>query len=124
MSNTYDGPERRKHERVETDEPATIVFPNGRTSIECRVLDKSEGGMLLKIDAFVRLPAEFTLLSGDPEVCSICRVAWRIGSRTGCEFLHQFVDDSPGRRHVLPVESTFDEQVIQSRLLKHPLIVS
>ena len=124
MANTYDGPDRRKHERVETDESATIVFPNGKTTIECRILNRSEGGMLLKVDAIIRLPAEFTLLTGDPVVCSICRIAWRIGSRTGCEFLHQFIDDSPDGNHVLPVESRFDERVIESRLLKHPLIIS
>ena len=124
MTVIYDGPERRTSERVPTDEPATIIYPNGYTKLQCRIKNRSDGGVLLQVDASANLPGEFTLITGDPEISTVCRIAWRIGSRTGCELIAEFTEVSPGQSHTLPVSSEQPEKMIHSRLLKHPLIVS
>ncbi len=124
MTQVYDGPERRAFERTETDEAGVIVFPDGKTSLPCQLLNRSEGGVLLKVDASVKLPAEFTLVSGEPECRVLCRIAWRIGSRTGCEFLCQLTDVGLDKDYILPIASESREMIIESPVLKHPLIVT
>lgn len=124
MTQAYDGADRRKFERTETDETGIIVLPDGNTRLPCQLLNRSEGGVLLKIGASEHLPGEFTLLSGDPETQVVCRIAWRVGSRTGCEFLCQPAEKGIDNDYVLPVQSECKETVIESRVLRHPLIVS
>lgn len=124
MTQNYDGADRREFERTETDEDGIIVFPDGHTRLPCQLLNRSEGGVLLKINASEKLPGEFTLISGDPETHMVCRIAWRIGSRTGCEFICQLAELGVGNDFVLPVQSESKETVIESRLLRHPLIIS
>lgn len=124
MTKVYDGPERRAFERTETDEAGTVVFPNGKTRVPCRVLNRSEGGVLLKIDAYERLPADFTLIFGEPETAMVCRIAWRIGCRVGCEFICQIADIGADQDYILPVASEHAGTLIDSPVLRHPLIVS
>ena len=116
--------ERRASERVETDEAATIQFPNGNTRLPCRIVNRSEGGVLLKVGASARLPNEFILLSGSPETRNVCRIAWRIGSQAGCEFLKELPDQAHNGQWIMPVGPERCEKVINSRLLKRPLIIS
>ena len=100
-----------------------IVFPNGKTRLPCRLLNRSEGGVLLKIGASENLPTEFTLISGEPEVCTVYRIAWRIGCRVGCELICQIADDCVDQDYVLPLASEHSETLIDSPVLKHPLII-
>ena len=123
MTKVYDVPERRAYERTATDEAGTIVFPNGKTRVPCRLLNRSEGGVLLKIGASENIPADFTLISGEPETGIVCRVAWRIGSRVGCEFICLIADIGVDQDYILPVASEHAETLIDSPVLRHPLII-
>lgn len=116
--------EQRASQRIETNEAAAILFPNGRTRITCRVLNRSEGGILLKVGASARLPQEFILLSGTSEIRTVCRIAWRIGSQTGCEFISRLPGQSHNGEWILPVEPERCKKIIKSRVLKRPLIIS
>lgn len=115
---------RRSSERLEADEAATILFPNGRARVPCRVINYSDGGVLLRISASARLPNEFVLLTGVSENRRVCRVAWRIGSQTGCEFVNQFSSQGKDGDWVLPIAPERAQKVIKSRVLKRPLIIS
>ena len=71
------------------------MWPDGRTRVPCKIIDRSEGGVQILVDRTVELPEEFRIVTGTPQVHAICRVAWRVGSHTGCEFIAQFCDDDP-----------------------------
>ena len=124
MTDTTDKAHLRASERIKTDEPAAVLFPNGRTRIPCRVSDRSEGGVQLKISASAQLPDEFILVQEDPDHRTICRIAWRIGSRLGCEFIDEFSEDEDRTGWVMPVRAAENKGVIRSRVLKRPLMIS
>ncbi len=124
MSQEFDEPEWRTSERTEADEAATILFPISETRVPCRLLNRSESGVLLKISASARLPAEFILLAGVPETRTMCRIAWRVGSQAGCEFISQFSGQGDNEEGIQPAEPEHTKMVIKSRVLKRPLIVS
>ena len=114
----------RKFERIKTDEAAIILFPDGHTRMSCRLVDRSEGGVQLRIGASVQLPKEFILLIGKPERRHVCRIVRRIGSRAGCQFISQLSEEALNSDWVYPVDAEPTKGVIKSRLLKRPLIVS
>ena len=116
--------ELRKWVRVKTDETVTVMFPNQRTRVPCRMVDRSEGGVQLRISGSARLPNEFYLLIGPDETRHVCRIAWRIGSRAGCQFIDQFSNWGKGDKGPCLVEADSAKGVIKSRLLKRPLIIS
>ncbi len=114
----------RKFERIKTDEAAIILFPDGHTRMSCRLVDRSEGGVQLRIGASAQLPKEFILLIGKPERRHVCRIVRRIGSRAGCQFISQLSEEALNSDWVYPVDAEPTKGVIKSRLLKRPLIVS
>lgn len=116
--------ELRASKRGETDEAAVIFFPNGPTRVSCRLLNRSEGGVLLEVGTSAQFPSEFILIAGTPETRVMCRLAWRIGSRVGCEFISRFSTEEESSDWVLPVVTEPREMLINSSVLKRALIIS
>ena len=117
-------PERRASDRATSDENVTVVFPNGRTRISCRLIDRSAGGVSIRVSTSAHLPQEFIILTGPNETRSICRIAWRIGSQAGLEFIEAFTADADKADWALPITAERAEKVVRSRLLKRPLIIN
>ncbi|NNE23506.1 MAG: hypothetical protein HKN11_12935 [Rhizobiales bacterium] len=109
----------RKSERVSSDEDAVILLADGRTRHPCKIIDRSEGGVQIKIDRSAELSQEFWLIAGTPQAQTICSLAWRVGSRAGCAFVAHFGNRNDGG--AAPGQSGQD--AIRSRLLKRPLII-
>lgn len=124
MTDTTQTPERRASERAVSDETVTILFPNGQTRVSCRLLDRSTGGVSIRVSASAPLPPEFILLTGPNETRSVCRIAWRIGSQAGLEFIEAFTEASDTADWALPITAERAEKVVTSRLLKRPLIIN
>lgn len=124
MTNTTHTPERRASERAVSDENVTILFPNGSTRVSCRLIDRSDGGVSIRVSASAPLPPEFILLTDPNETRSICRIAWRIGSQAGLEFIEAFTEASDKADWALPITAERAEKVVTSRLLKRPLIIN
>ena len=124
MTDASNAPERRAHERAVSDENVTILYPNGRTRVPCRLLDRSVGGVSIRVSASAHLPPEFILLTGPQQTRSVCRIAWRIGSQAGLEFIEAFTEVSDKADWALPITAERAEKMVKSRLLKRPLIIS
>ncbi len=124
MTDTPDRPERRAFERARCDETATILFPNGRTRVPCRVVDRSAGGVSIRVSGSARLPEEFILLTGPAETRNVVRIAWRMGSQAGLEFIEAFTEEADKADWALPITNERAERVVKSRLLKRPLIIN
>ena len=89
---------QRKHTREEVDRAIVAVFRTGGSSIEARVLDRSEGGLGVEVPEEVAgaVPGsdaefELTIRSDDGQETRRARVAWSrtVGriKRAGIEFL-------------------------------------
>ncbi|NNE21649.1 MAG: PilZ domain-containing protein [Rhizobiales bacterium] len=124
MTEASNVPERRAHERGVSDENATVLYPNGRTRVPCRLLDRSAGGVSIRVSASAHLPAEFILLTGPQQTRSVCRIAWRIGSQAGLEFIEAFTEAGEKADWALPITAERAQKVVKSRLLKRPLIIN
>ena len=124
MTDTIQAPERREFERAACDENVIILFPNGRTRVSCRMIDRSAGGVSIRVSASAPLPPEFIILTGAEETRSICRIAWRIGSQAGLEIIEAFTEASEQADWALPISADRAEKVVNSRLLKRPLIIN
>ena len=64
---------------------AQIVLNEGRSVIDCRMRNASEGGATLEVDSLAGIPDEFALRSSEGR--RSCRVAWRRPGRIGVAFL-------------------------------------
>lgn len=76
--------DRREFGRRRAAAAATVRLPD-QSLLDCKVLNISEGGALLKIDA-VALPLQFTLCTDDG-VSLACEVRHRRGALVGVEFI-------------------------------------
>lgn len=123
MTDTPEVPERRASVRAIVDDNVTVLFPNGTTRVSCRLIDRSEGGVSIRVSASAPLPPEFILLTGPEETRTICRIAWRIGSQAGLEFIEAFTEEADKADWALPITAERAEKVVRSRLLKRPLII-
>jgi hypothetical protein len=77
--------DRRKSERHSCQGAAKIQFGAGSLPRDCTITDVSDGGVRIVAEN-LDVPAEFTLIlaTGRPR---LCRLAWRIGSEFGAQFI-------------------------------------
>jgi hypothetical protein len=80
--------DRRKHPRVESDEPAYISTSG--LSIRCRLLNVSSEGAALEVPDPTFVPSDFQLMTERDRVVRRCRVIWIKKNRVGVAF------DQPG----------------------------
>jgi hypothetical protein len=76
--------ERRKHQRVEVDEPAYICGDGSSTM--CRVLNISAEGAAVDVPNPSFLPERFELMTENDRVIRSCRVIWIIQNSVGVAF--------------------------------------
>ena len=79
------GPERRQSRRHKTLKAGEIVYRDGH-SVDCTVLDLSEGGARLRLGEFTQCPAQFTLRIGSGPSYR-CRLVWHGKHELGAKFL-------------------------------------
>jgi len=78
--------ERRRHERRRVLRRARIVFRNGHSTVDCVLLDLSDGGARLKASGLLALPERFELrIENGPSY--LAAVAYRHLEATGVRFL-------------------------------------
>ncbi|ABA04728.1 hypothetical protein Nwi_1467 [Nitrobacter winogradskyi Nb-255] len=76
--------DRRKHPRVEIDEPAYISM--GGFSMRCRLLNVSPEGAALEVPNPASVPLSFQLMTEKDRVIRGCRVIWTKQNRIGVAF--------------------------------------
>jgi len=76
--------ERRRHLRIEVDEPARILI-DSRATIRCLVRNVSLGGACLELDPALPVPQTFDLIPQTSDA-HVCRVVWRLRDRIGVAF--------------------------------------
>ena len=77
-------PERRRSDRRTVEAPGVIHLDNGRRR-DCRVVNLSETGVKLAVEAGMLLPERFALALGIRRPRPV-RVAWRNGGELGVAF--------------------------------------
>ena len=83
--------ERRQGVRFGTTIPALIHVAGGASLLPCTVLDVSEGGGRIRLEAPLMLPDQFTLLlTSNGRVRRDCRVIWRQDVYLGVAFSARF----------------------------------
>ena len=76
--------DRRKHLRIEVDEPANISV--GGSSTRCKVLNRSEDGAALEVPNSAYVPARFQLMTEKDRIVRQCRIIWMQQNRIGVAF--------------------------------------
>jgi hypothetical protein len=76
--------DRRKHPRVEIDEPAYISA--GGWSMRCRLLNVSTEGAAIEVPDPTFVPSHFQLMTEKDRVIRRCQVIWIKKNRVGVTF--------------------------------------
>jgi PilZ domain len=77
---------RRRHTRRASDAAAVIHF-DGSNAIRCNLLDVSDGGARLWLEAPSDLPPNFMLTVPAEQMKRSCKLVWQVGNRVGVLFL-------------------------------------
>jgi len=77
---------RRRHIRRASVAAAVIHF-DGSNDIRCNLLDVSDGGVRLCLEAPSDLPPIFMLTVPAERIERSCKLVWKIGKRVGVLFL-------------------------------------
>jgi DNA-binding response OmpR family regulator len=78
---------RRQHPRVRTLKRGQIIYRQSSCTLDCLVLNISDGGAALQPADFVELPETF-LLKLEHGPTHRCEVCWRHGNKMGVRFLN------------------------------------
>ena len=76
--------DRRKHPRIETDEPAYISADG--LSTRCRLLNVSMEGAAVEVPDPAYIPSHFQLMTEKDRVIRRCRIIWIKQNRIGIVF--------------------------------------
>jgi hypothetical protein len=111
-----------------------IAFPNGISTIACRIRDQSATGALLLVEPGSAVPDEFILIFSGEGHKVPCAVAWRRPGKIGVRFIAALTDrrhhtgSSPPPGLTRPAEAIAtpapadDTRIeVRSRLLKKPI---
>ena len=86
--------ERRAHERRNVNHRGILSFNGGRSAVACRLVNLSEGGVLVRVDTPQMLPPQVSLIYDRldeqmPEVISASCMVVRLEARAAAlKFLH------------------------------------
>jgi hypothetical protein len=76
--------DRRKHPRIETEEPAYISVDGSST--RCRLVNISEMGAAVEVPDPAYVPSHFQLMTEKDRVIRNCRLIWIKQNRIGVAF--------------------------------------
>ena len=79
--------EKRTSERHLTLQTARITCTDNSFSLECAILDVSDGGACILVPEGAPVPEMFTLSLDHDKSLHRCRRAWRKGARVGVSFV-------------------------------------
>jgi PilZ domain len=85
ISGPGDMDERRKHPRIEIDEPAYVSA--GGSVMSCVVRNISPEGAAIEVDNPAFVPARFRLVMANGATVHDCNVAWIQKNRIGLTFI-------------------------------------
>jgi PilZ domain-containing protein len=88
--------DRRKHPRIETDEPAYISADGSST--RCRLLNVSAEGAAVEVPDPAFVPSHFQLMTEKDRVIRRCRVMWIKQNRIGIAF--EQADPGPPKSNI------------------------
>ena len=86
--------ERRAHERRNVNHRGILSFNDGKSAVACRLVNLSEGGVLVRVDTPQMLPQQVSLIYDRldeqmPEVISASCTLVRLEARAAAlKFLH------------------------------------
>ena len=86
--------ERRAHERRNVNHRGILSFNDGKSAVACRLVNLSEGGVLVRVDTPQMLPQQVSLIYDRldeqmPEVISASCTVVRLEARAAAlKFLH------------------------------------
>ena len=86
--------ERRAHERRNVNHRGILSFNDGKSAVACRLVNLSEGGVLVRVDTPQMLPPQVSLIYDRldeqmPEVISASCMVVRLEARAAAlKFLH------------------------------------
>ncbi len=95
MTSADKPPEHRRASRRKTLKGARILFPNGISTMACKVRDQSDTGALIFIEIGSAIPDEFILIMDGEDLKRPCNVAWRRPGKMGVRYVEALSD----RRH-------------------------
>jgi hypothetical protein len=78
--------ERRRGTRIRAYKGARIILNNGRSTIDCVVVDQSRSGARLRVASSRDIPDAFDLLLVFEDIIRPCRVVWRTVHALGIAF--------------------------------------
>ena len=78
--------ERRRGSRIRAYKGARIILNNGRSTIDCVVVDQSRSGARLRVASSRDIPDAFDLLLVFEDIIRPCRVVWRTVHALGIAF--------------------------------------
>ena len=78
--------ERRKSFRELTLKTGKVHIPGGARSVDCAVLDISDGGACVLVPNAAEIPSRFILTLDRSEATYCCEVQWKTRSRIGVRF--------------------------------------
>ena len=84
--------ERRRYPRVRVIGVGKISVSEDEPSMDCIVIDWSQGGAQLRLVEPENCPDRFTLFTRDGKITE-CRVVWRRDANIGVEFVEPLVNN-------------------------------
>jgi hypothetical protein len=79
--------EARTSRRHLTLKTAKIVFEHTRSSVDCAILNISDGGACILVPRLADIPNAFRLVVDPDGKTYACSVRWKSGNRVGLAFL-------------------------------------
>ena len=76
-------PDQRALPRKEVYKPGRLIFADGSATLDCLIVDVSEGGARVQTDLRLALPDRIFLWQGDTADILDCEVRWQLGNEAG-----------------------------------------
>jgi hypothetical protein len=86
-------PDQRAAPRREVELPGRVVFADGSASLECLILDVSDGGVRVRTELSLVLPERVYIWRLDTADIFDCEVRWQLGNQAGL-----YIVDTCGRQ--------------------------
>lgn len=81
--------DRRKHSRISVVKGATLFYNNGNSSVPCVIMDQSETGAKIRVDAheLFECPSTFKFRQLNIDTIRECRRVWSNKDIIGFEYI-------------------------------------
>ncbi|MCT4656867.1 MAG: PilZ domain-containing protein [Cohaesibacter sp.] len=85
-------PERRQFQRQRVVKGGKVFYQNFALSTDCMIRNQSDHGMRIKVDPYITLPREFSLLNRKEGTLAQVKLVWQTGDEIGVEFTSNMED--------------------------------